>query len=188
MVQVDLPGAFAIGQIFALLSKDYLRQEPNKYAHRLLGPFNLYLSCMYAPVGMFLLIGWPAWEVMYRTGWVEQPYNRPWAAGFYIAFLLAMILIGNVGFILAHHWYRKGRDRWVIAGALIGVFLTLLPFLLRWGVWWRVGTYDEIQAGQGYSFFEPPFFHGWAVIMSYLVVTTIGMGIWLKRKGSTLKP
>ncbi len=188
MVQVDLPGAFAVGQIFALLSKDYLRREENKYANRLLGPLNFYLACGYAPVGMFLLIGWPAWEVMYVSGWVEDPYNRPWAAGFYIAFLLAMILIGNFGFILGHHWLRAGRERWVVAGSVIGVFLTLLPFALRWGVWWRVGTYAEIQAGQGYSFWAQPFVGGWAVVMGYLVLTTVGMGIWLKKRGGRLTP
>lgn len=188
MVQVDLPGAFAIGQIFAFLSRGYLRREQSLFTNRLLGPFNFYLACGYAPVGMFLLIGWPAWEVMYVTGWVEDPYDRPWVAGFYVAFTLAMILIGNFAFILGHHWYRTGRDRWVVAGAAIGVALTVLPFLLRWGVWWRVGTWEEVRAGLGYSFWETPFFGGWAVIMSYLVVTTVGMGIWLARRGGRLTP
>jgi len=188
MVQVDLPAAFAVGQIYALLSKEHLKKDERKFTNRLLGPFNFYMSTMFAPVGMFLLIGWPTWEIMYRGGWAENPYNRPWVAGFYVAFALVMILLGNVGFILAHHWYLKGRDRWVVVGAVLGVAVTLLPFLLRWGVWMKVGTFEEVQAGGGYSFWEPPFFYGWAVIMTYMVVATVGMGLFFKRVGSRLSP
>ncbi|MBT3289725.1 MAG: hypothetical protein HN380_20435 [Victivallales bacterium] len=68
MVQIELPAAFTIGQVFALVPGNYLRKEERFYTHRLLGPFNVFMSCCYAPVGMFLLIGWPAWEVMCCTG------------------------------------------------------------------------------------------------------------------------
>ncbi len=188
MVQVDLPAAFTIGQVFALLSKEYLRREERRFANRLLGPFNVFMSCCYAPVGMFLLVGWPAWEVMYRTAWVEQPYDRPWAAAFYVAFGVVMVLLGNVGFILGHHWLRQGRDRWVVGGACVGAVLTVLPFLLRWGIWLRVGPYAEVQGGGGYSFWESPFHAAWLGVMGYMVVTAVGMGIWLKVKGSRLAP
>jgi len=184
MVQVDLPAAFTVGQVFAFLSKKYLKDEPGIFANKLLGPLNLYLSCGFAPVGMFLLIGWPAWEVMHVTGWVENPFNRPLVAGFYVLFLIAMVLLGNVGFILGHHWYKKGKDKWVIYGAVIGAILTFLPFLLKWGVWWNVGQYDEVMAGRGASFWKPPFFYGWLVVMSYFFIITILTGIWFKKRGS----
>lgn len=184
MVQVDLPAAFAVGQVFAFLSRDYLRQEPHKFSHRLLGPLNFFLACCYAPVGMFLLIGWPAWEVMYRSAWVEDPFNRPWVAAFYVLFGIAMVVLGNVGFILAHHWYRTGRDRWVLWGAAAGGVLTFLPFALRWGVWWQVGTWSQVQAGEGYSFWQAPFHAAWLGVISYMVVTLMLMGLWLHRKGN----
>ncbi len=186
MVQVDLPAAFAIGQICAILSKDHLRKEENTFCNRLLGPFNFYMACAFAPVGMFLLIGWPAWEVMYVSGWVENPYNRPWVALFYVLFAIVMIVLGNVGFILGHRWYRQGHDKRVMIGAIIGVALTLLPFVLRWGVWFKVGTFGEVTGGGGTSFFDPPFFAGWAGIMSYMAITTVAMCIWLKKKGNRL--
>jgi hypothetical protein len=188
MVQVDLPAAFAIGQIFAFLSRDYLRRETHLFSHRLLGPLNLYLACCYAPVGMFLLVGWPAWEVMYRSSWVEQPYGRPWVAGFYVLFAVAMVLLGNLGFVLGHRWLRAGRDRWVVRGAAAGVVLTFLPFLLRWGVWWRVGTLAEIEAGAGDSFWQPPFFTGWLTVMSYFAVTLVLAGWWMRHRGNHLQP
>lgn len=183
MVQVDLPAAFTIGQIYAILAKKYLKAEPDLFNNKLLGPLNLYLSCGFSVVGLFLLIAWPSWEVMYIGSWVEAPFNRPLVAGAYVLFLIVMVILGNVGFILGHHWLRKGKDRLVAAGAIAGGILTALPFLLRWGVWWRVGTYQDITTGAGYSFWQPPFFYGWLVVMSYLVLTTVWTGIWFwKRK------
>lgn len=182
MVQVDLPAAFTLGQLFAALAAPYLRREPHLFSHRLLGPFNFFMACGYVPVGMFLLIGWPAWEVMYLSGWLDEPFNRPWVAAFYVGFAVAMILLGNLGFILAHHWYRNGRDAWVHWGIAIGALLTVLPFGLRWGVWMRIGSYEEVVLNQGgYSFWDTPFFAGWAVIMSLMVIAIAGMGVIIKR-------
>ncbi len=188
MVQVDLPAAFAIGQIFAILSKDYLKKESRKFTNRLIGPLNIFLSCCFAPVGMFLMIGWPSWEVMYWTGWVEAPFNRPYVAGFYILFGIAMVVIGNVGFILAHHWYRNGNDRRVVYGAVVGVILTVLPFLLWRGTWLKVGTYEVVTGGGGNSFFSLPFLPAWFVIIGYMCITIIAMTIWLIKWGNKLEP
>ncbi len=182
MIQVDLPAAIAIGQIFAGLSHRYLSREPYLFTNRLMGPFNLVMSCCFAPGGVFLLVAWPAWEVMYQTSWFEVPYDRPLAAGAYVLFGIAMVMLGNFGFILAHHWIRTGRRKWVTWGAAISVALTLLPFVLRWGVWMKVGTYAEVAEGDGgRSFWDPPFVTGWAMIMSYLVVSLLIAGVAFKK-------
>ena len=189
MVQVDLPAAFAVGQIYALLSRKYLEKDGRLFSHRLLGPLNLFLSCVYAPVGMFLLIGWPAWEVMYVSAWPEKPFDRPLVAGFYVLFAIVMVLLGNVGFVLAHHWLRKGRVLWVKIGAGVGLGLTVLPFLLEWGVWSRVGTVAEVvEEGGGYSMWAAPFFSGWIVVISYLVVGTVVFGLLFRRWGERFEP
>jgi hypothetical protein len=190
MVQVDLPAAFAIGHIFAILSKDYLKQEPQLFTHRLLGPFNLFLVCGFVPGGLFLLVGWPAWEVMYWTDWVEAPFDRPWVAAFYVFFAIVMVVLGNVGYMLAHAWLRQGREKQVRLVSTFAVFLTILPFLLQWGVWTRVGSYAqvvEIKAGY-YDWMQPPFFHGWLAIMLYMTVAIVLMGLWMKKRGNALKP
>jgi len=189
MVQVDLPAAFAVGQVYALLSRRYLAKDGRLFSNRLLGPFNVFLSCVYAPVGMFLLIGWPAWEVMYVCPWPERPFDRPWVAGFYVLFAIVMVLLGNVGFVLAHHWIRKGRLVLVKIGAAVGVGLTVLPFLIEWGVWSRVGTYREVvEEGGGYPFGEAPFFSGWLVVISYLIVGTLVTGALFRRWGNRFEP
>jgi len=186
MIQVDLPAAFAIGQIYGILAKDYLKKEPEKFTNRLLGPLNFYLTCGYIVAGLYLLIAYPSWETMYITKWVENPYNRPLAAGFYILFMISMVVLGNVGFILAHHWYLKGKDRYVVYGAVIGVVLTFLPFLVRWGVWGKIGTYEQIMRGEGYSFGESPFIYGWLGFMGYMALATIFTGIWFRKRGARL--
>ena len=180
MVQVDIPGAFTLGQIFAFVGGKLLKKEPGLTQNRLLGPFNIYFTIGFIPVGMFFMTGWPSWEVMYITGWVENTFNQPFVAGFYIAFMVVMILLGNAGFMLGHFWYRKGKDNFVIIGIIAGVILTLLPFLLRWGVWWKIGTFTEIQKGLGYSFFEPPFIFSWLFIMLYMVAATILGVFWMR--------
>ena len=180
MVQVDLPAAFTIGQVLAILSKKYLKQEPAYFKNKLTGPLNFYLSCCFAPVGMFLLIAWPAWEVMYVSDWVELPYNKPLVAGFYVLFNIVMVLLGNIGFILAHKLYHKNKDKVVVFIAIIGAFLTILPFILKWGIWMKVGTMAEISNTGGYSFWDPPFVYGWLVFMGYLVITTIIAGLYFK--------
>lgn len=184
MVQVDLPAAFAVGQVYALLAKKYLKSEPNLFLNKMTGVLNLYLSCGFSIAGMYLLIGWPSWEVMYTSAWVEDPFNRPAVAIFYILFLMAMVLLGNIGFILGHYWYRKGKDRLVVLGSVIGIILTFLPFLLKWGVWWTIGTHAEFGSGGGASFWQPPFFYGWLLVMGYFAVITVLVGIWFKKKGN----
>lgn len=186
MVQVDLPAAFALGQIFGFLSKDYLKKEKDLFKSKLLGPFNFFLTCGFVPGGLFLLVGWPAWEVMYVTSWVENTYDSPIKAAFYVLFVILMVILGNFGYILAHHWYQKGKDKWVIIGSAIGLFLTVLPFMLKWGVWMNIGTYAEIQSGAGYSFWDPPFFHGWLGIMSYLGLVIFLSGLWFRTKSKQL--
>lgn len=178
MIQVDLPMAFVIGQTFSMLSKPYLRKEQDIYTSKLLGPFNLYLSTCFATGGLFLLVGWPAWEFMYKAQWIENVYNNPFIAAFYIAFVIAMILLGNVGYILGHYWYKKGKDTYVVIGLILGVLLTFLPFILNWGVWEHIGTHDEITMGKGYPIFSGEFFKGWIGIICFMLITGLLTGTW----------
>ena len=68
----------------------------------------------------------------------------------------------------------------------VGFALTLLPFVLKWGVWLKIGTFAEVKAGGGYPFMQQPFFYGWLFIMSYMIVTGVVAGLWFKIKGNTL--
>ena len=189
MVQVDIPGAFAVGQIFAVLSKKYLIREENKFTHRLMAPIGWYFALIFAPVGMFLLFGWPAWESMYWWKWVEQPaFNSP-VAFFYLAFYLAMVLIGNMSYIIGHSLYRKGKDKIVTILAVLGVIATLLPFFLWPLTWYHVGTYAQYHAVPRQTttmFATPSFVFPWLGIMSYIAGGSVIFGLWLKKHSKKL--
>ena len=133
-----------------------------------------------------MLVGWPAWEYMYKEQWIENAYNHPLIAGFYIAFVIAMILLGNFGYMLGHYCYQKKKDNFVILGLIVSLVLTFLPFLLNWGKWLKIGTYEEIMAGESYSFWSAPFFYGWLGIISFMVLAGVLSGIWFINKSKKL--
>jgi hypothetical protein len=186
MVQVDIPAAFTLGQFFALLTKKYLKSEKQLFSSRLLGLFTFYLTFGFIPVGMYFMVGWPSWEVMYVTGWVEHVFNNLPVIFFYIGFMMLMIILGEVGYIVGHLCFRKGKDTIVVIGAVAGTILTFLPFVVRWGVWWKIGTYAEFLTGTGYSFFKPPFVIGWVIIMLYWVIMTVVFGMIANRQSNKL--
>ncbi|HED34827.1 MAG TPA: hypothetical protein ENJ08_11580 [Gammaproteobacteria bacterium] len=182
MIQVDLPAALAIGQVFALLSQNYLRKEKEYYTSKPLGMLNFYFACGFVPGGLYLISAYPAWEIMYKTGWLDVPFDNPPVAYFTVIFVILMVLLGNVGYIFAHWCYRTARDRLVPWTTALAVFLTFLPFMVDWGVWMKIGTFNEVSQGGGYSFWDPPFFYGWLIIIGWLVITTVAAGLWFKKK------
>jgi hypothetical protein len=189
MVQVDLPGAFAAGQLCAMLSKPYLKAEPRPFCHRLMGPITLYMTIMFSPVGLFLLVCWPAWEGMYWWEWVERPAANPPVSFFYIGFFLAMVIIGLSSYMLAHKLYRLGKDKIVLALAVIGVVCALLPFFLWPFTWYWVGNFADYHADPRQStvmFDTPAFFHSWAIVIGYFAVSSTAFGIWLKKNATAL--
>ncbi|WDP92725.1 MAG: hypothetical protein HUN04_24585 [Desulfobacter sp.] len=188
MIQVDLPAAFAIGQTYALLSKNYLKTEDHLFTSKPLGILNFYLGCGFVPGGLYLISAYPAWEAMYKTAWLDTPFNNPPVAYFTVIFVILMILLGNMGYIFGHWCYKTGKDSLVPLTMGAGYVFTVLPFILDWGVWMKIGTYEEVVIkGGGYSFWEPPFFFGWAIIMAWLGLTTIGTGIWFKKRADTFR-
>lgn len=187
MVQVDLPGAFAAGQILAILSKKYLVGEKHLVTHRLMGPMTGYFSLMFAPAGLFLLICWPAWECMYWWEWVERPAMDPGVSFFYLGFYVVMIAIGCGSYMVAHALYRRGKDSTVNRLAGIGVVATLLPFVLWPFTWYYVGTYAQYHAvprTASRMFDMPAFFFSWLAVMGYFSVSTVVFGAWLRRISS----
>lgn len=183
MVQVDLPGAFAAGQILAVLSKAYLKQETSLVTNRLSGPMVSYFSLIFAPAGLFLLICWPAWECMYWWEWIERPAMNPPVAFFYLGFFMTMIVIGTASYVLAHSLYRKGKDRMVTLLTILGVIATLMPFILWPFTWYHVGSWAEynVLPRRTLTMFESPdFFYSWFSIISYFALASIAFGFWIK--------
>lgn len=181
MIQIDLPVAFTVGQIFAFVSREYLKDTPEKFTNKLLGPVNLHLSCGFAPAAIYFSVGWPSWETMYITDWVEKAFNQPIVAASYALFIVSLILLGNLSFILAHYCYEKRKDHLVIGGIIIGLIFFVLPLIRRWPIWIQIGTYAQVHSNQGYSILQNPFFGGCLIAVSYFLVSTILTCIWLRK-------
>jgi hypothetical protein len=184
MVQVDLPAAFAAGQILAMLSKRYLADEKELFTHRLMGPVAVYFALMFAPPGLFLLICWPAWESMYWWKWIETPAMAPWVSLFYIAFYMVTIITGCGSYMAAHTLYRKGKDKTVKALVVSGVITTLLPFFLWPFTWYHVGSYaqyNSIPMRTSTMFNTPAFFFSWFAVMGYFAFSSLAFGAWIKK-------
>ena len=118
---------------------------------------------------------------MYEAQWIENTFNNPIISAFYIAFVIAMIIFGNFGYILGHYWYYKGKDTNVLIGLVLGIILSFLPFFLNWGVWKYIGAYDEIMNGKGYPIFSGEFFQGWIGIMLFMITTAVIAGLWFMK-------
>jgi hypothetical protein len=191
MVQVDLPGAFAAGQIFAVLTKKYLKKEETLFTHRLMGPITTYFALMFVPAGLFLLICWPSWECMYWWEWVEKAAMNPPVSFFYLGFYMILILIGMASYEFAHYLYLRGKDRVVNLLTFAGVILTLLPFILWPFTWYHVGTYADYHAVPRTTttlFNMKPFFFSWLAIMLYFTISSVIFALWIKKYAATLPP
>lgn len=190
MVQVDLPAAFAAGQILALLGRGHLRNEQHILSGRLLGVAALYFSLVFAPAGLFLLIAWPAWESMYWWGWIEAPAGNPVVALFYVGFFITMVLLGVGGFALGHFLYRRGKDRAVKTLICIGLVLTLAPFFIWPLTWYYVGDYAQYHAVPKTTtimYHHCDFLPSWVAVMTYVVVGSLCFGWLIKSRAGCIE-
>jgi hypothetical protein len=189
MLQVDLPGALALGQLFAIISRKYLERKKDRFTHQLMGPISWYFTLVYAPVGMFALICWPAWETMYWWKWIEQPDFKPLVAFFYVAFYLSMILIGIISYILAHSLLLNNKDRTVYSLAILGGITAFMPFFLWPENWLYIGTYaqfNSVHCQAEIIFKTPSFIFPGLLAIGYCVIGTIIFSFWLKKYSSNL--
>ncbi len=148
MVQVDVPAAFAMGQLYAFIARNSLRREASLLGNRFITLNNWYVTLILAPVGLFLLVGWPGWETMYRWPWAESVQFHPLTALFYVLFLAAMVVLGNAGFIMAHRFYLRNRDRTAKRWLIISILISLAAFLIDIRAPFSIGTIDEYRRGE----------------------------------------
>lgn len=197
MVQVDVPAAFAMGQVYALIAKQSLSKEPSLLGNRFITLNNWYVTLILAPVGLFLLVGWPGWETMYRWSWVESVQFHPFTALFYILFLAAMVIIGNAGFIIAHRLYLRNKDQTAKKLLVVSIIISLSAFLIDINAPFSIGTFEEYHNGESIKVTRllvketekdrnqagstlsdaRSFFIAWFFIMLYWVMGSILMGI-----------
>ena len=176
MVQVDIPAAFVMGQVYALVAQKSLKKEPSYYENRFLVMVNWYMSLILGPTGLFLLLGWPGWETMYQWGWIETPQFRPFVALFYIFFLMIMVVLGNVGFIFTHWLIRQNKIEIAKILLVFSIILTFSAFIIDIKALFFVGTYEAYHRHTAKFILGSSFIFSWFIIMSYWIIGSILMG------------
>lgn len=173
MVQVDIPAAFAMGQVLAMVGRKSLKMGHQSTYDRFLLWTNWYMSLILGPTGLFLLVGWPAWETMYQWSWVENSQFHGMVALFYIVFLIVMVVLGNAGFIMSCRLLRSNRDglAWTILA--LSIVSTLAPFLIDIKAPLYIGTYQTYHAGTAPLVFGTSFMISWFWIMLFWVTGSI---------------
>jgi hypothetical protein len=173
MVQVDIPAAFAMGQLLAVVGRKSLKTGQPSVRDRFLLLTNWYTSLILGTTGLFLLVGWPGWETMYQWAWVENPQFKPMVALFYIVFLVLMIALGNAGFLMSYRLIRSNRDSLAKAILALSVIGTFAPFLIDIKAPFYIGTYQQYHTGRALLVFNSSFIFSWFGIMLFWVIGSV---------------
>jgi hypothetical protein len=137
MVQIDIPIAFAVGQMLADAASQQLKTgQPEPY-YRTLACTNIFTGLFFAPIPVYFLIDYFGWETTYM-------YDPDRVTRFFIPIVLfVVILAANLGFWLSNALIQKGREKvGQIIYALIWIY-SLAWILGNWPRSTRIGTHVQ---------------------------------------------
>jgi len=151
MIQVDVFWSFAMGASLAAAASERLKSESSLVVNHYFMYAVVYLSCVFAPSGVYLL-----WE---HTGWETMFFFSDTEIHGLLSCLFAMtnVLLGIVGFLIAGLLIK--RDSTTFVHALWTVPYTCMFAILSFGYdrFMYPGTLEEWRRGVKYSLSD--FFH-----------------------------
>jgi ABC-type branched-subunit amino acid transport system permease subunit len=137
MVQIDIPIAFAVGQMLADAANQQLKTRRAEPYYRTLAFTNIFTGLFFAPIPVYFLVDYFGWETTYM-------YAPDRVTRFFIPIVLfVVILAANLGFWLSHALIQKGRDR---VGRAIYTLIWIYALgwiLVNWPRSTRIGTYTQ---------------------------------------------
>ena len=142
MVQIDIPIAFAVGQMLADAASRQLQTGKAEPYYRTLALTNIYTGLVFAPIPIYFLVDYFGWETTYM-------YDPERLTRFFVPIVLfALMLAANLGFWLSSALIKKG---WGIIGR--GLYILIWLYSLGWifGNWpraTRLGTYAEYHTAR----------------------------------------
>lgn len=151
MVQLDIPAAFAVSQLFAYLGRKKIKNEAAESGdkkpliyYRYLFYSVFFSSVVIVPAGLYLVCGWPGWEQIYWSRRFEEVIHTGWVnALFPTLFILCIVLAGYFGFRLAYRWIVGGKERYVIPTAVGVLVVAAVVVAVCYPSFILVGTYDQ---------------------------------------------
>jgi hypothetical protein len=142
VVQIDIPIAFAVGQMLADAANKHLQTGNPEPFYRTLALTNIYTGLFFAPIPIFFLVQYFGWETTYM-------YDPERVTRFFVPIVLFVIMLAaNLGFWLSSALITKG---WAIIGR--GLYILIWLYALGWIFWnWhrstRIGTYAQYQSAR----------------------------------------
>jgi hypothetical protein len=142
MVQIDIPIAFAVGQMLADAASLQLKTGRPEPYYQTLAFTNIFTALFFAPIPVYFLIGYFGWETTYMV-------DPDQVTRFFIPIVLfIVILAANLGFWLSNALIQKGRDR---VGRMIYVLIWIYSLAWILGNWprsTRIGTYAQYHTAR----------------------------------------
>jgi hypothetical protein len=142
VVQIDIPIAFAVGQMLADAASQQLQTGKPEAYYRTLALTNIYTGLFFAPIPIYFLVDYFGWETTYM-------YDPERVTRFFVPIVLfVLMLAANLGFGLSSALIKKG---WGLIGR--GLYLLIWLYALGWifGNWprsTRLGTYEQYQTAR----------------------------------------
>jgi hypothetical protein len=176
MVQIDIALAASIGATLAVAARSQLKSEPQLWKNGYLAATVAFNAFFLAPVVVWFLVQWPAWDSMYWWDRETLPTVLPSLVA------VAVLLTSSAGFVATHAALRAGRER--MALALPVIFLA--PALIVLGVFHdrvlHVGTRATYAAGAPVNVMSSDLLWGQLVVIPVLVlIPLVALGWrWLR--------
>ena len=173
MVQVDIFWSYALGASFSAAACRQLKDEKKPFQTSYFTYTLLYLSCIFAPSGIYLLWQFPHWETMQvATCHGDIP---SWLV---VIFAVTNITQGILGFWVGSYFARKGQYFNAHLQWIIGYFFMFFILLFGWdSTGWQRFLYDP-TVNNGVLWTKGTHL-GFCFIISNVAITLYIMGIFV---------
>lgn len=177
MVQVDVFWSYALGAGFAASASRQLKREydaskgKSSIQSKYFTYTVLFLACLFAPSGIYLLWDFPQWETMQvATSHAGIP------AWLVTVFAITNVTQGVLGYWVAYKFIQKGKFNAAWLQVFIGYFFMFFILVYGWdGTGWQRFLYDaSMHSGKLWS---RGVYDGSAFLTSNVAYTLYGMGI-----------
>ncbi|MBF0449324.1 MAG: hypothetical protein HQK75_01335 [Candidatus Magnetomorum sp.] len=173
MVQVDVFWSYALGASFASAASRQLKQENKPFQNDYFTYTLLYLSCIFAPSGIYLLWQFPHWETMQvATCHGDLP------AWLVTLFSITNITQGILGFWVSYKCIQAGKYYWAHLQWCLGYFCMFFVLLHGWdGLGWQRFLYDPTVLNN--QLWEHGKHMGFSFAWSNVAMTLYVMGLFV---------
>lgn len=171
MVQVDVFWAYSLGAGFAAAAARQLKKEESTFINKYSFYNLLFLACLFAPSGVYLLWNFPHWETMQvATCRDDLP------AWLVVIFAITNITQGLLGYYMGFRSIKRGSISGAWMHAYIGYFFMFFILVYGWdGTGWQRFLYDATKNGG--VLWSVGHHMGFGFIFSNVAFTLIGMGV-----------